>query len=372
MRRVRGKSVPDVLAKARPKKSNAITRDGHLESSLGHMEEIFAKLSLGIYVLTFGVMFGCGTADQETTVQKAELRMSVPANAPHLVVLGNAQDAGSPQLGCTKACCSGLDALEAAKRQVVCLGLVDPASGRSWLFEATPDLTSQVEFLSQYSNQTLPNGIFLTHAHIGHYAGLMYLGKEVLGANEMPVYAMPRMQEFLTNNGPWSQLVTNKNIEIRPILSESISKLPLRQAQGRLSNLKVTPLQVPHRDEFSETVGYRIEGPNKSALFIPDIDKWERWETDISELLSTVDYALLDATFYDGNELPGRDMAQIPHPFVVESMSLFQDLPDSIRSRVYFIHFNHTNPLLNEASDQTKAVLDAGYNIARRGDILEL
>lgn len=298
--------------------------------------------------------------------------MDPDISVPHLVVLGNVQDAGSPQLGCAKACCVNLDADVAATRQVVSLGLIDPASEQSWLFEATPDLTTQVAYLADYSKRTLPDGIFLTHAHIGHYAGLMYLGKEALGAKEMPVYVMPHMQEFLTDNGPWSQLVTNKNISIQPISSGDPVQLPLRQAQGRLSKLTVTPLQVPHRDEFSETVGFRIDGPQKSALFIPDIDKWERWETDISEVLSTVDYALLDATFFDGDELPGRDMAQIPHPFVVESMERFRHLPDSIRSRVYFIHFNHTNPLLDEASTQTKVVLDAGYRIARRGDVFEL
>lgn len=313
-----------------------------------------------------------GPSEPQPPSNSAVKEPAAEVSNPTLVVLGNVQDAGSPQLGCTKACCSGLDVQEAAHRQVVSLGLVDPESRRSWLFEATPDITSQVEFLSQYAKQPIPSGIFLTHAHIGHYAGLMYLGKEALGAKEMPVYAMPRMQEFLTNNGPWSQLVADSNVVLQAIASGSSLQLSLRQAQGRLSKLTVTPLQVPHRDEFSETVGFRIDGPQKSALFIPDIDKWERWETDISEVLSTVDYALLDATFFDGDELPGRDMAQIPHPFVVESMERFRHLPDSIRSRVYFIHFNHTNPLLDEASTQTKVVLDAGYRIARRGDVFEL
>ncbi len=310
-------------------------------------------------------VIACSTdADQSPAAVASEIVIATELEMSHLVILGNVQDAGSPQLGCEKVCCRNLDAHEAANRQVVSLGLVDPSSEQSWLFEATPDLTSQVGFLSEYSNQALPNGIFLTHAHIGHYAGLMYLGKEALGANEMPVYTMPRMQKFLTDNGPWSQLVTNKNIVMQPIASGR----PVQLAP----KLKVTPLQVPHRDEFSETVGYRIDGPSKSALFIPDIDKWDRWETNISEALLSVDYALLDATFFDGNELPGRDMAQIPHPFVVESMKRFESLPDSIRERVYFIHFNHTNPLLDVTSAQTKAVLDAGYKIARRGDVLAL
>ena len=317
-----------------------------------------------VFFLIASIVACASPAEQKTEAPKLARIEAQNGSNPLLIILGNVQDAGSPQLGCAKACCINLDAHETAHRQVVSLGLVDPERKQSWLFEATPDLTSQVDFFSQFSSQALPNGIFLTHAHIGHYAGLMYLGKEALGASEMPVYAMPRMQEFITNNGPWSQLVTHKNIDIRPIRSANSIQLSPK--------LNVTPLQVPHRDEFSETVGYRIEGPNKSALFIPDIDKWERWETDISEELLTVDYALLDATFFDGDELPGRDMAQIPHPFVVESMERFASLPDSIRSRVYFIHFNHTNPLLDEASKQTKEVLLAGFKIALRGDVLEL
>jgi len=330
----------------------------------------------GILPRLLGVVFlfqiGCGAVDQSPRIEAEIPTQAIEMDAPHLVILGNVQDAGSPQLGCEKACCAALSEELAAKREVVCLGLVDPVSEQSWLFEATPDLTSQVDYLSTYSNQALPAGIFLTHAHIGHYTGLMYLGKEAFDAKAMPVYAMPQMRNFLTKNGPWSQLVSDNNIDIQALRKDSTFQLSLRQDQGRLSNVKVTPLQVPHRDEFSETVGYRIDGPNKSALFIPDIDKWERWETDIAELLKTVDYALLDATFFDGNELPGRDMAQIPHPFVVESMERFNVLPDSIRSRIYFIHFNHTNPLLNEASKASKAVLKAGYNIARRGDVLVL
>lgn len=320
-------------------------------------------LILVLIIVVGLIQVSCNSVDQPID-SMAKTEANLPIDSPHLIILGNVQDAGSPQIGCTKACCINLDDCQAAERQVVSLGLIDPEGDQSWLFEATPDITSQVAFLAEHTQQVLPNGIFLTHAHIGHYAGLMYLGKEALGAKEMPVYTMPRMQEFLTDNGPWSQLVANKNIKIQPITSGSPVQLSPK--------LTVTPLQVPHRDEFSETVGYRIEGPNKSALFIPDIDKWERWETDISEVLLNIDYALLDATFFDGDELPGRDMAQIPHPFVVESMSRFATLPDSIRKRVHFIHFNHTNPLLDEASEQSKTVNVAGYQIARRGDVLRL
>eukprot|EP00957_Ditylum_brightwellii_P156501 11911053-Ditylum_brightwellii.AAC.1 len=66
-----------------------------------------------------------------------------------------------------------------------------------------------------------PDGIFLTHAHIGHYTGLMYLGREALGAVDVPVYAMPRMRSFLKNNGPWSQLVSLGNINIQNLEEKS-------------------------------------------------------------------------------------------------------------------------------------------------------
>ena len=160
----------------------------------------------------------------------------------------------------------------------------------------------------------LLDGVFLTHAHMGHYTGLMHFGREAVGARGIPVYAMPRMFEFLTNNGPWAQLVELENIELRPLSD--------REQVDLSSRLAVTPLEVPHRPEYSETVGYRIDGPNKSAVFIPDIDKWEDWTTDIRDVIRSVDYALLDASFFADGELKGRDMNVIKHPFVSESMRL--------------------------------------------------
>ena len=127
------------------------------------------------------------------------------------------------------------------------------------------------------------------------------------------------------------------------------------------------PFQVPHRDEFSETVGYRIEGPNRSAVFIPDIDKWSDWRTDLPELIKTVDYALIDATFYADGELPGRDMSKVRHPFVVESMALLGNLDIAERQKVWFIHMNHTNPLLDAGSEESREVKARGFNIAIEG-----
>lgn len=290
-----------------------------------------------------------------------------PFSKVSLVVLGTIQDAGSPQIGCTKDCCKNLFQKPDPDRQVVALGLSDKGKNKNYLFEATPDISRQAKALQQYNPQhagEIPDGIFMTHAHIGHYTGLMYLGKEAANTLHTPVYAMPVMKQFLETNGPWSQLVTQKNILLTPLEKEKPVILS--------SQLNVTPFTVPHRDEFSETVGYKIQGPSKTALFIPDIDKWEKWEKNITEEIKKADYAFLDATFYSGAEINNRDISTIPHPFVIESMERFKQLNEQEKQKIIFIHFNHTNPLIDSTTREYKMVTASGFRIARKGQVFDL
>ena len=283
--------------------------------------------------------------------------------SPKLIILGTVQDGGSPHIGCTKACCQKTD----STKKVVSLGLIDYEAGKKYLFEATPEIGNQLKYLQGYSSKTMgfqPDGIFLTHAHIGHYAGLMFLGKEALNASKIPVFAMPRMKSYLEENGPWSQLVKLENIVLQSITDQIQIKLN--------SKLKIIPFKVPHRDEFSETVGYKIIGPNKTVLFIPDIDKWQKWESDLINELSVVDMAFIDGTFFSGVELNNRDMSTIPHPSVQETMKICENLTASEKNKVYFIHFNHTNPLLNPKSVEYKEVIKKGFHVARFGEEIEL
>ncbi len=288
---------------------------------------------------------------------------SVAVNQTTLIVLGTAQDAGSPQINCTKICCQAIFDGKQNATPVVALGVIDPVDHEQFLFEATPDITLQLRALKNSAPleiSEIPTAIFLTHAHIGHYTGLMYLGKEAMNAQQVPVFVYPKMQVFLENNGPWSQLVSNKNIVLKTMQTNKLQQLN--------SQLSVLPFQVPHRDEFSETVGYQINGPEKNALFIPDIDKWEKWETSIIDAIKKVDYAFIDATFYSGKEIQARDISEIPHPFVIESMKLFKELSPTEKAKIHFIHMNHTNPLLKPKSSESKQVEALGFNIARTGD----
>jgi len=286
---------------------------------------------------------------------------------PFVVVLGVAQDGGVPHAGCASECCREAWTNSALRRRVSCLAIVDPKTSERWMIDATPDFPAQLRALDEIApikNQPALTGIFLTHGHIGHYTGLMHLGREVIGARDVPVYAMPRMMEFLSISGPWDQLVRLRNIILQPLHDGVAVKLNER--------ISVQPFLVPHRDEYSETVGFRISGPQRAVIFIPDIDKWEKWTIRIEDVLSKVDRAYLDGTFYADGEVTGRAMSEIPHPFIVESMQRFSTLPKVEKEKIRFIHLNHTNPALRDDSEAARRIKDAGFDIAKEGERFEL
>ena len=311
-------------------------------------KKIFIYLFIPIFI------FSC----KELPDESLSLEKSVEIN-----ILGSVQDGGIPHLGCEKSCCKDYFERGFSEKRVVSLGISDHFKNKNYIIEASPDIAFQLnDFLTNKSKKL--DGIFITHAHIGHYSGLINLGREVSNASEIPLYLMPKMTDFISSNGPWDQLVKLKNVELKTLVNEKEIKLT--------ENLRILPFLVPHRDEYSETVGFKIIGPKKSAIFIPDIDKWSKWEKSIVNLISQVDYAFLDGTFYDAKEINNRDISEIPHPFIIESLELFKDLKEHNRKKIYFIHLNHTNPLLNSESEEYKLVVSSGYNIAVEGLQLKL
>lgn len=277
-----------------------------------------------------------------------------------IIVLGVAQDGGYPHLGCEKECCNYAWEHPEAKRLITSLALIVPDKESWYLFEATPDIKEQLRLFRQITGgryNYLPDGVFITHAHIGHYTGLMEFGREVLNSSGIPVYVMPGMKKFLESNGPWSQLTDLKNIVVKSVNMGETLKLP-----GKVS---VNFFLVPHRDEYSETAGLSIIIPDKRYLFIPDIDKWGEWDQNIIEKVREADYAFIDGTFFNSDELPGRDMSSIPHPFIIETISLFEGEDVKTKKSIQFIHLNHSNPLLRDYSNSI--LTRSGMNLALQG-----
>ena len=292
------------------------------------------------------------------------ISISVNSQSEYIYILGNTQDAGLPHIGCQHPFCEdNFNVYE--EHYTTSIAVVNSDLKKYILFEATPDITFQLNNLKRniFDEFLLPESIYITHAHIGHYTGLMYFGREALGAKDLMVKVLPRMSNFLQNNGPWSQLVDINNIKIKEINFGLSTK--------ELANIEITPVKVPHRDEYSETAGYIIKGKNKKALFIPDIDKWEKWDRDLSQLAKEFDFLLIDATFYDSKEI-NRDIREIPHPLVTETIELLSGLSIENRNKVYFIHMNHTNMMLDPDSELSRLVLSKGFNIARLGQKLYL
>ncbi|MDP2483811.1 MAG: MBL fold metallo-hydrolase [Candidatus Palauibacterales bacterium] len=281
------------------------------------------------------------------------------------VVLGSIQDGGLPQAGCYTERC---DRARRDPYYVASLGIVESSTGRAWLVDATPDLVRQMDlipgsgFRERASARRPFEGILLTHAHVGHYLGLALLGREGLGIASTPCYCSARMAEFLSNNGPWSLMVDEGRLDLRILEPDRPTLLA--------DDLSVTAIPVPHRDEYSDTLGFVFRGPRQSLLYLPDIDRWDRWDRRVEDVVAGVDVSLLDATFYSAAELPGRDQTQIPHPLVTDTIDRLEGLTSG-RS-VVLTHLNSTNPVLDPGSPERERVLAAGFGIARAGQTYPL
>ena len=303
---------------------------------------------------------------------------NVLPSGPFTVVLGVAQDGGVPHAGCERECCTLARRDPVYRRRVACLGIGLPAEGGAWLIDATPDVGEQMAILVRLAESARRSGagaglhagtadlrgVLLTHAHMGHYLGLAHAGREGMNTSELPLFVMPRLERFLIENAPWSQLVALQNVNLHRLREG----LPVPLSPG----VTVTPWVVPHRGEFSETVAFLVKGGTRSVLYLPDIDDWTSWDRSLAEVLREVDVAYLDGTFFDDGELTRRDPSEVPHPRVRDTMALLDELPATEREKVRFLHLNHTNPLIREDSAATCEVWDRGYRVAVEGEVVAL
>ncbi|MDH5466009.1 MAG: MBL fold metallo-hydrolase [Candidatus Aminicenantes bacterium] len=280
-------------------------------------------------------------------------------------VLGTAQDGGIPQLGCYCKNCLRARKDPRFARLISSIAILDLKDRKYFLLDATPDIRLQADdALGRLGTEKLgrknaPHAVVLTHAHIGHYTGLMFFGYEAMSAQELPVYCSSRLQSFLNQNGPWSQLVRLKNISLRTIFPGKEFLLT--------SRISLTPLLVPHRDEYSDTVGFRISGERKSLLYIPDIQSWEAWNRSIVEEAGKTDISFLDGTFYSQDELPGRNISEIGHPLIQTSLKTLRNVVQEEKKQVFFTHLNHSNPALDPDGEAGKEIREAGFDLASEG-----
>ena len=273
-----------------------------------------------------------------------------------------------PQVGCYAERCDRARA-RAQPRFAASIALIDADADRYYLVDATPDITRQLDLIDEpgfrrRAGERRPfDGIFLTHAHIGHYAGLAVLGREGLGIAPTPTHCTERMADYLRSNGPWELMVREGRLDLQPIEPSTWVRID--------PGLEARALIVPHRPEYADTVGWMFRGPTQTLLYLPDIDSWERWDLAVEDVVASVDVALLDASFYSASEVPGRNIEDIPHPLMPHSMDRLQGRVDA-GDRVIFTHINNTNPAIFEDSPEATEVARRGFEIATEGQRIRL
>jgi pyrroloquinoline quinone biosynthesis protein B len=267
-----------------------------------------------------------------------------------LIVLGSGQDGGTPQLGSRST--------RVRERTASSLAITsdehDPL-----LFDASPDIRRQYQRLCDHTG-TAPDfdGVFITHGHMGHYAGLVHFGKEAAATEHLPLFAPGSVLSFLDANEPWATLFHTDHLD----------PVSMDDATASIGGLTVRAIPVPHRSEFTGTVAYSVSvGERPWLLYVPDIDGWDRWPA-AERTIAEHPVSLLDATFSRTDELPGRDIAQIMHPLVPDTIERFAHLTGD-RS-VVLTHINHSNPLGDLDAEITSLAHDKGFLVAYDGMVL--
>ena len=315
---------------------------------------------------------GCGggsskaPAGDKPTTPTPVAQAHGPIDGPFVRVVGTVQDGGLPHAACSCANCEIARRHPDRSGRIASLALVLPASGKVYLIDATPDIRDQLHALRDVRrpvegrvDRAPLDGIFLTHAHIGHYLGLAFFGFEAVHTQGLPVWVTPRMARFLSDNGPWSQLVELNNITLEEIAPGTGIELE--------EGVTVTAIRAPHRDEYADTLAFRIDGPSRSLFYLPDTDSWVAWDQPLPEALAGVDYALLDGTFFSLDELPGRNVESIGHPLIRRSLDLLTETVRETGLQVFFTHLNHSNPALDPESPERREIESRGFRVLEEG-----
>ena len=340
-------------------------------------------LTAGLAVAGCDAGPAAGGDGAEPGEEAAETAEAARPSGPYVRAVGTVQDGGLPHAACTCERCELARDDPRHRRWIASLAVVvpgaaddDPAAAEVYLIDATPDVREQLDRLrdvraavagvrpSGRVDRSPVDGVLLTHAHIGHYLGLAFFGFEAVHTRGLPVFCTPAMAAYLRRNGPWSQLVEIGNVEPREVAPGESFELG--------AGVRATAVAVPHRDELSDTVGFLLQGPRRSLLYVPDTDAWEAWDPPLVERLRGVDVAILDGSFYSTDELPGRAVSSIGHPLVTRSMDLLEPLVRSGAVEVYFTHMNHSNPVLGPASAARREVEERGFHVLAEGQEIAL
>jgi pyrroloquinoline quinone biosynthesis protein B len=261
------------------------------------------------------------------------------------------------------------------------------ADGSSWfLAGASPDLASQIErspelYPRQNTTRDSPiAGVVLASADLDHVLGLLLLRE----LQPLRVYAAPSILRILREENSMFGMLNRVKPQVEWTAIATDALFPLLSAEGKDTGLRCEVHYLSdHYPRYVKTEAAKL-APNEATaalFFASDSGKRVAYAPAVGgltdaflEKIRRVDLLLFDGTFWSDDELQrlqgsGETAHQMGHIPVEESLRLLKNIEVG---RKMFIHLNNTNPMLNEASPEHKAVLQAGWEVAEDNWQLEL
>ena len=305
-------------------------------------------------------------------------------------ILGSAAGGGFPQWNCACPNCRAVRAGTFRGKARTQTQVAVSADGRDWfLLGASPDLRAQIEAAPELHPRVDegPNGVrqspiagaVLVNADVDHTLGLLLLRE----LQPLRVHATKSVRRILTKDNSMFAMLQRVSNQVNWIEFLPGAKFPLLTPSGADSGLRVqslplgnhfpayvSPVRLSQLPPLESSLGLLIDSPSgKRLAYMPAVPR-------IDELLlkhfESADVLLFDGTFWNQEELieiqgSGQTAADMGHVPVSSDGGSLSRLAQVRRPRKIYLHINNTNPMLDEAGPQHRAVRDAGWEIAEDG-----
>ncbi len=259
------------------------------------------------------------------------------------------------------------------------------ADGSTWfLAGASPDLAFQIESSPQLHPRALRDspvaGVVLGSCDLDHVVGLLLLRE----LQPLRVYAAPSILRILREENSMFGMLNRVEPQVVWTPMNSGAPFPLLSVDGKDSGLQCevhylsgrypkyvkTETKVLARDEATAALFF-VSSSGKRVAYVPAVGSLS---DALLEKIQHADLLLFDGTFWSDDELrrvqgSGETAHQMGHIPVEESLRTLNNI---IVGRKMFVHLNNTNPILNEASPEHRAVRQAGWEVAEDNWQLEL
>jgi pyrroloquinoline quinone biosynthesis protein B len=314
-------------------------------------------------------------------------------------ILGSAAGGGFPQWNCGCGNCLAVRDntrfKKSSRKARTQAQLALSADGSSWfLAGASPDLAAQIEKSAELHPRRLHNtprdspiaGVVLASADVDHVLGLLLLRE----LQPLRVYAAPSILRILREENSMFGMLNRVEPQVLWTAINSDAPFPLLSAEGKDTGLRCEVHYLSGRypkyvrteaaklppDEATAALffesGFESAG-GKQVAYAPAVGSLS---DTLMEKIRHADLLLFDGTFWSDDELQrvqgsGESAHQMGHIPIEESLRLLKDVTAKVKRKM-FVHLNNTNPILNEASPEHKAVLEAGWEVAEDNWQLEL